>query len=56
MLSQMDEGNDQDRDVKRGQDRREMHLRAGVGHHEIRNASVIPPPEDEERLDDDAGD
>ncbi len=33
-----------------------MHLRAGVGHDEIRNASVIPPPEDEERLDDDAGD
>jgi hypothetical protein len=33
-----------------------MHLRAGVGHDEIRNASVIPPPEDEERLDDNADD
>src|SRR2546423_1707503 len=56
MLSEVDKRDDQNRYVQRGQDRCEMHLRPGVRDREIRNAPVIPPPNDEDRLDDDACD
>src|SRR4051794_15684494 len=56
VLSERDESDDEDWQMKAGEHRREVNLRAGVGDNQQWDAGVTHPPQDKERLENNAGD